>query len=77
MSKSTRKPYVKDKGYSTSEYWQVVRHNWKQHLHSNYMDEDLIFRSPKSLVNDYDYCDWRFYISKDMDWMDWRKYCRK
>jgi len=65
MSRSKRKPYVKDKGLTTREYWKPIRHNWKQHLKQNYLDPDLVFKSPKSIINDYDYCDWKWIVTDD------------
>ncbi len=82
MSRSRRKPYLKDKGMTTREYWSQVRKNWNQHLKQNYLDPDLNFESPKSIINDWDYCDWimnkykngRFwYLSKENE----IKYSRK
>lgn len=65
MSRSTKKPYLKDKGLTTREYWKPIRHNWKQHLKLNYLDPDLIFESPKTYINDYTYCDWCWRVTHD------------
>jgi hypothetical protein len=63
MSRSKRKPYVKDKGMSTQEYWGSIRRIWKQQINSiNFWDEDFNFKHPKEIHNDYDYCDWNWEI---------------
>lgn len=62
MARSRRRPYYKDKRMTTQEYWQRIRSNWKQNLRVNYMDPDLNFESPKSIVNDYDYSDYWFFV---------------
>ena len=64
MSRSYRKPYYKDKGLTTSEYWKPIRHNWKQHLKQNYLDPDLNFKSPKNIINDYTYCDYWWIVEE-------------
>jgi hypothetical protein len=72
MSRSRKKPYVKDKGLTTREYWKPIRHNWKQHLKQNYLDPDLVFESPKSYINDYTYCDWWYIVTDDESpWLMW------
>lgn len=59
MSRSKRKPYIKDKGISTQEYWGSIRRIWKQQINSIYFwDEDFNFKLPKEIHNDYNYCDW-------------------
>lgn len=83
MARSRRKPWLKDKGLTTREYWKPIRHNWKQHLRQNYLDPDLIFESPKTYINDWDYCDWRYYVEEDEEpyimangkviWVGWNK----
>jgi len=65
MSRSKKKPYYKDKGYSTKEYWGPIRRHWNQHLHVHKLDEDLAFKNPKEIINDYDYCDYWFYVEAD------------
>jgi hypothetical protein len=92
MSRSYRKPFIKDKPRNqkrTTLYWKPIRHNWRQHLKQNYLDHDLNFESPKTYINDYDYCDYWFeiYIDKEKDnkmtnfrgWTkeDVKKYSRK
>lgn len=60
MSRSKRNPYIKDKGMTTKEYWSKIRREWRQDLNQNYMDPDFHPRHPKSIINDWDYCDWRW-----------------
>lgn len=57
MSRSTRKPYYKDHALTTHEYWRPIRREWKQKLNKNYFDDNFYLRNPKSIINDYDYCD--------------------
>lgn len=86
MSRSKRKPYVKDKGISTEEYWRPIRREWKSKLNFKNVEVTFLFeedylhdidlRQPKEIINDYDYCDYWFYVeiekSKDLE-----KYSRK
>lgn len=60
MSRSTRKPYYKDKGMSKSMYNRIVRHNWNQELRINWDKEDLEFKGPKTMVNDYTFRDYTY-----------------
>lgn len=61
MSRSRRKPYYKDKP-DTRWYWRTLRREWKQDLNANYSDPDFQLRSPKEIINDYDYRDWWWLI---------------
>jgi hypothetical protein len=63
MSRSRKKPYYKDHGLSTHEYWSAIRHEWKQKLNENYYNEDFHLRNPKSIKNDWDYCDYSFFVN--------------
>ena len=58
MSRSVKLPIIKDRGLTTQEYWSKIRREWKQTLHKYHLDEDLYLRNPKSIVNDYDKCDY-------------------
>lgn len=62
MSRSRKKPYYKDRGLTTHEYWSVIRHEWKQKTNENYYQDDFYLRNPKSIQNDYDYSDYWFYV---------------
>ena len=65
MSRSKRKDIIKDGGFS-SEYWRHVRRVQNNSLRSNLqlIDlEEIEIPQPKTIVNDYDYCD---YIFRDM-----------
>ena len=71
MSRSRKKPYYKDRGLTTHEYWSVVRHEWKQKLNENYYKDDFYLRNPKSMINDWDYSDYSFWIKADPNGMVW------
>ena len=74
MSRSRKKAIYKDSGLSTSEYWRPIRREWKQTLTRVprgievtwwWYDWDvwcllnsIEFRNPKSIIDDYDYCDY-------------------
>lgn len=76
MSRSRKKPYYKDNCLSTHEYWSVIRHEWKQKLNEEFKmntpfglywetfdtDDKFELRNPKEIINDYDYCDYSFYV---------------
>jgi len=63
MSRSKRKPYYKDCGMTTHEYWSPIRREWKQKLNQNYYQDDFELRNPRVIQDDYDYCD--FIIGPD------------
>lgn len=67
MSRSRKKPYYKDKGLVKNDYWKIIRHEWKQKLNENYYKDDFYLRSPKAIVNDWDYCDYSFYVFVETD----------
>ena len=89
MSRSRKKPIYKDKGMSVHQYWSTIRHEWKQITNKNYDNDDFYLRDPKSIINDYDYCDYWFevYVRKvhprrNCTWCGWtiedvKKYSRK
>ena len=73
MSRSRRIPYIKDKPRNhkrTSLYWRRIRRVSKNLINAKVLDETLVIPNPKSIVNDYDYCDYK-YLSSD------RKYSNK
>lgn len=72
MSRSYKKPIIKDKGMTTHEYWSVIRSKWKQLIKK---DPETVLPSPKSIHDDYTYSDWKFEINKDHK--DYKKYLRK
>ena len=47
MSRSRKKPYYKDRGLTTHEYWSVIRHEWKQKTNENYYQDDFYLRNPR------------------------------
>lgn len=64
MSRSRKKPYYKDKGMSTQDYWTIVRHEWKQNLKQNYWKDDLYFRNPSEIINDWTRCDYIWFFQE-------------
>ena len=72
MSRSTRKAIYKDKGHRKNDYWKVHRRVNKQigkHYFKVNPDDYLQpyrwgqlespqYKSPRKLINDYDYCDY-------------------
>lgn len=60
MSRSTRKPWVKDSKPSDNSYNKIFRRVNKQRIKS--FKEPLLMRE---LINDYDICDWNFYNPED------------
>lgn len=74
MSRSTRKPIIKDRPRNhkkSSLYWRSVRSTIKQSIReiSQLEDkEDFEIPNPKEIVNDYNYCDYVFdYEHYDLD----------
>ena len=68
MSRSTKKAIYKDKGYMKGSYWRIYRRVTKQTIydHAKYFLTDFLIEdiepniiSPKQLINDYDYSDYR------------------
>ena len=72
MGKSYKKfAYIKDKPRNkkrTTLYWKLIRRVWKQEIHNN--EEP---RLAKSIINDYDYCDYKWLPKKE----EIEKYKRK
>ena len=67
MSRSRRVPYIKDRPRNykkTSAYWRRIRHSWKNTIKRSDLDDTLSLPNAKSIVNDYDYCDYQ-YLSKE------------
>lgn len=62
MGKSRKRPIYKDKGIAKRKYNSIVRSNINQKIReavnkSTELDE-LVLPNPKSIINDYDYCDY-------------------
>ena len=73
MSRSKRKPIIKDRprNYKKSTmYWRMVRRRQKIETNQIKNQDEIEITNPKSIVNDYDYCD---YIFLDCE----EKYTRK
>lgn len=86
MSRSRKKPILKMTFLSRSEYWRIIRRVQKfdvrkmiNHLKTKYIEEDNLceIRHPRSILNDYDRVDWRFYYDGRMGSTDIEKYKRK
>lgn len=89
MSRSYRKPIIKDKPRNykrTSMYWRPIRRLWKSKIQGfrtekcGFLSElhegiEDLFKHPKTIINDYMYCDYidRF-TKKDPEY---KKYKRK
>lgn len=71
MSRSYRKPFVKDKPRNqkrTTLYWRSVRGFWKNEMRSSkFWDEDFNFTDRKVIYNQYNYCDYKFEIYEDKE----------
>lgn len=66
MSRSYREPFIRDKprnSKATSEYWKPIRSKINQLVR---MGKDEELPHPKTIINDYDYSDYRFY------WDTWK-----
>lgn len=72
MSRSKRKPIIKDRPRNTKKsslYWRIVRRviNDKVRQISANPDVEPDLPTPKEIVNDYDYCDYKIDY-RDPDW---------
>lgn len=65
MGKSFRKPIIKDKASGKKDYWRTVRKSTKQKIRTFDSEEVLEIPNPKTIVNDYNYSEYRFIISED------------
>ena len=69
MSRSKRKPFIKDKPRrkkNTTLYWRPIRRIWNNEMkNSKFWDEDFSFTNRKSIINQYDYCDYWFEVYVD------------
>ena len=70
MSRSYKKPIIKDKGLTTHEYWSTIRRVWKQLIKSGKELPD-----EKTIINDYTYSDFTIEIEKGEK--GYKKYSRK
>jgi len=73
MSRSFRKPYLKDKGYKDI-YNRVVRSSNNQQIRDikNLIDtETYEIKNKKEIIDDYTYSDFKFYMKNEV------KYKRK
>ena len=61
MSRSHKKGYIKDRPRNikkSSLYWRRIRSSIKNIIRSCKDFENLDIPNPKTIVNDYDYCDY-------------------
>jgi hypothetical protein len=73
MSKSYKKPWLKDK--VKFNYNKLIRSTTNQVVKKYLYQDEVEIPNPKTLVNDYDICDYRFQINKEDK--NYSKYCRK
>lgn len=64
MSKSYKQAIVKDRGIGHKLYRKTVRGSQSTYIRSNMdkllNDEDFAIPDGKTIINDYDYCDYKF-----------------
>lgn len=63
MTRSRKQDIVKDRPRNIKKstlYWRRVRRVWKQLKSELLKGEEVDFKSPKSIINDYDYSDYIF-----------------
>jgi hypothetical protein len=65
MARSRKKAIHKDKGWQKRDYWKTVRRVHKQQIREakSYLLYEgwnctFTLKNPKSIINDYDYCDY-------------------
>lgn len=73
MSKSTKKPIVKVKGYLKRLYWRLHR---RVNKIPKIVDEYYDFKKPKEIINDYDYNEY-ISICTEKDCLCMQRYGRK
>ena len=77
MSRSQKKPIIKDKGYKKI-YHRICKRNVRNYLNSHKDDlENIIIPNFKSIVNDYDYCDYKIDLRFKNKNNQFNKYKRK
>lgn len=72
MSRSYKKPIIKDKGMTTHEYWSVIRSTWKRLIKK---DPESTLPDEKTIINDYTYSDFTIEIQKGEK--GYKKFSRK
>ena len=68
MSRSYKKPYIKDRGLT--EYNRIIRSRINQLVRKMKYEDEVELPHPKTIINDYSICDYIWY-------MDEPKYTRK
>jgi len=75
MSRSFKKPIIKDKDKSRNKILnRIVRRRLRQVLNTSDNLENLELPNPKTIVNDYTYCDW---INSPLWWGITKYYTRE
>jgi len=72
MARSYKKAILKDRprNYKKSTlYWRTVRSTINHYVKRIMKGEDIEIPNPKTIVNDYDYCDYIF----TWEWDNWKK----
>lgn len=60
MSNSYKKnPIYKGGQWLKDKYWSIIRSRWKTEINSGVHPEDV--SHPKTIINDYDYCDFEIH----------------
>lgn len=86
MSRSFRKAIIKQKTNQKNWYWKKVRSRIKQSVNRLKLDDSIIIPDQKEIVNNYDYCDYKFDYEykaykypENKDWFEKskKKYSRK
>lgn len=68
MARSFKKPYIKDKprnSKKSSDYWRRIRTNQNQVVRQLKYDPTLEIPEEKTIVNDWDYEDYKYEIKSD------------
>ena len=73
MSRSTRKAWVKDS--SKFNYNKIIRTRINQVVKKMLSQDEVEIPNPKTIINDYDICDFRWQVKES--WGNVEKYKRK
>lgn len=63
MSRSYKKPWIKDK--PKLNYNKIIRSNINQIVKSMLTEEDVEIPNHRTIVNDYDVCDYKFELNNE------------
>ena len=73
MSRSFKKPYIKDK--NNFNYNKTIRSRINNVVRMLKYNTELNIPNSKEIINDYDICDFKYEANKD--WNNYYKYIRK